>query len=247
MKTKANLLPLLFLLLVSTSIFLSRCSSTALEEESVEGVNLDESNISRSLLATISSFQGDTLAFLTSSPISIGDCSEIPTTRDELKSLRTVTRVLNGTNNAGVSVPGFGGLTLNKGEISYSVYYVEPSVVNCGTVEKVYGLGYSVHLLMKKIKRNVDISKLPAVAASVQLDNGKTQVFYSLQTHGVSGVPLAKFFKPVVNKPFDVEGFGILQSSIDGIHNMLSDPALSSRLRFVPVELEFVKASDLKQ
>jgi hypothetical protein len=40
--------------------------------------------------------------------------SEIPTTRDELGSMRTVVKILNGSQSAGVTVPGFGGLTLAK-------------------------------------------------------------------------------------------------------------------------------------
>jgi hypothetical protein len=126
------------------------------------------------------------------------------------------------------------------------VYYVEPSIVKCGDSSSVYGVGYSIHFLIKKAKKNLDVTKLPYLAACMQIENSKTQVFYSLQTHGISGIPLVKFFKPVVNKPFDVDGFGLMQSSIDGIHNVLSEEGLSKQIRFAPTELKFVKVSELE-
>lgn len=173
-------------------------------------------------------------------------CSEAPTNRAALSSLKTVIKILSGTTSNGISVPGFGGLSLNKEEISYSVYYLEPKIVTCDGTEKVFGCGYSVHLLIKKLKRGLDVSNLPSIAANVQIDNRKTEVVYSLQTYGLSGIPIVKFFKPVINKPFDVDGFGTMQSSIDGIHGFLSDANLSNSLNFSPEEIQFVSPGDLR-
>ena len=77
--------------------------------------------------------------------------SQIPTTRDELGSMRTVVKILNGSQSAGVTVPGFGGLTLARDESSLSVYYIETKVVDTS----VYGIGYSVHYLFRKLKTQV--------------------------------------------------------------------------------------------
>ncbi|WPU99204.1 hypothetical protein SNE26_24635 [Mucilaginibacter sp. cycad4] len=169
-----------------------------------------------------------------------------PTTREELDNYKTVIKIYNGKDQAGVSVPGFGGLKLEKEEISYNVYYVEPKIVVCNNIEKVYGVGYSYHLLIKKLKKGLSIDKLPYIAANVQLESGKTQVYYSLQSYGITGIPIVKFFKPVVNKPYDVEGFNIMQSSIDGVHGFLGDSTLSKQLTFRPQELSFIKPEDLR-
>ena len=176
-----------------------------------------------------------------------GVCVNVPTRREDLTSLRTVIKIFSGETNAGLAVPGFGGVALGKSEVNYNVYYIEPKTVICGQDTVVYGCGYSLHLLIKKLKRGLDISKLPSVAASVQLENRKTSVYYSIGTHGLTGTILVKFFKPVVNKPFDVEGFGIMQSSIDGIHGILGDDSLSKKVRFTPDLVKFVKPSDLEQ
>jgi hypothetical protein len=167
--------------------------------------------------------------------------NDIPQTRNDLGSMRTVVKIFNGSDHAGLSVPGFGGLTLGKDETNMNVYYIETKTVNT----TVYGIGYSVHYLFKKVKRGIDISNIPSIAASAQLESNKTQVFYSMQTFGIKGINLVKFFKPTVNKNFNVDGFGVMQSSIDGIHNILGDSALSKTVKYSPELLKFVKPTDL--
>jgi hypothetical protein len=123
-----------------------------------------------------------------------------------------------------------------------SVYYIETKVIDTS----VYGIGYSVHYLFRKLKRGLSITNLPTVAASVQLESNKTQVVYSLQSYGIKSLNLVNYFKPTVNKDFNVEGFGVMQSSIDGIHNVLSDSLLSSKTKFEPMLLSLVKPSELQ-
>jgi hypothetical protein len=169
--------------------------------------------------------------------------SKIPTTREELGNMRTVVKILNGNQSAGITVPGFGGVTLAKDESSLSVYYIETKVVDTS----VYGIGYSVHYLFRKLKRGLSITNLPQIAASVQLESNKSQVIYSLQSYGIKSLSLVNYFKPTINKDFNVEGFGVMQSSIDGIHNILSDSLLSSKTKYDPMLLSLVKPSDLQQ
>lgn len=171
----------------------------------------------------------------------------IPMTRDELNSMRTVVKIYSGEDDAGISIPGFGGLKLGKKETSFNVYYVETKIVKRQTDTIVYGIGYSTHYLFKKLKRGIDISNLASVAASAQLQSNKTSVYYSLQTFGVKSLELVNYFKPQVNSNFDVDGFGVIQSSIDGIHNVLADSLLSKRTRFTPMELKFLEPADLQQ
>jgi hypothetical protein len=173
--------------------------------------------------------------------------SQIPQSRDELEKMRCVTTLHNGSNNAGLTIPGFGGMTLGKDETNLNVYYIETKVVINNSDSVVYGCGYSIHYLFKTVKRGLDISKLPIVAASVQLDRKKTQVYYSLQSYGMRSLNLVKYFKPTINKAFDVEGFGIVQSSIDGIQNILGDSALSRSVKFTPEIIKFVKPFQLEQ
>lgn len=171
----------------------------------------------------------------------------IPLKRDSLENMRTVVKVYNGKDNVGISVPGFGDLKLGKEEINLNVYYVETKVVEAAHKKNiVYGIGYSAHYLFKKVKKGLDVSKLPYVAASVQMESDRTQVFYSLRTYGMKSVNLVKYFKPVVNKSFDVEGFGIMQSSIDGIHNVMGDTILSKSVTFTPEVLKFINPKDLE-
>lgn len=173
--------------------------------------------------------------------------NRIPQSRDELSSMRTVVKVYNGAHDAGLTVPGFGGVKLGKSETNLNVYYVETKMVKTGTDTAVYGIGYSTHYLFKKLKRGIDASNLASVAASAQLQSNKTSVYYSLQTFGIKSLGLVGYFKPQVNSNFDVDGFGVIQSGIDGIHQVLSDSLLSRRTSFEPMELKFITPADLQQ
>ena len=173
--------------------------------------------------------------------------NEIPKEREDLQSIRTVVRSFNGSTDVGIPVPGFGGIRLGKKEACLSSYYVEGKAVDTKDGPVVYGCGYSIHYLFKKVSGGISINNIPAISASVQLEKNKTEVYYSLQSYGIIGQNLVKFFKPNVNKIFDVEGFGDVQSSIDGIQNVLGDPILSKTVRFNPVILNFAKAFDLEQ
>lgn len=173
--------------------------------------------------------------------------NQAPQSRNDLEKMRTVVKMYNGSNNAGLSVPGFGGIKLGKDEVNLNVYYLETKVITNGNDSTVYGCGYSVHYLFKKVERGIDVSNLPTVAASAQLNSKKTQVYYSLQSYGIIGQNLVKYFKPTVNKNFNVEGFGIMQSSIEGIHNVLGDSVLSNSVKFTPEIIKFVRPYELEQ
>ena len=213
----------------------------------VLSTSADQQKFARSLVAQIQSIKDSMgVANAPITPIKRGGCTDVPNSRDDLSSLRTVVKIISGEQNAGVSVPGFGGLTLGRKETSYSLYYIEPKVVACeNNTEKVYGIGYSIHFWVKKVNRKIDVTKLPSLAASMQLESSKTQVQYSMQTYGLSGTVLVKYFRPVIDQPFDVDGFGTMQSKIDGIHGILSDSTLSKTIKISPMELKFVSAIDL--
>lgn len=200
------------------------------------------------LIDTLKSNLPELMRDIPNRALSISDITTVPQTRLDLENMRSVVKVIDSKDNAGLEIPGFGGLKLGQDQSSISVYYVETkTVISTAGDTAVYGVGYSIHYLFKKVKKGINVANLPYVAASVQLDGNKTQVLYSLQTYGIIGQPLVRYFKPVVNKPFDVEGYGIIQSSIDGIHNVLGDEALQSTVRFKPVRLTNVKASDLRR
>lgn len=214
------------------------CSTNV--EESMSGESLELSTLGTILTETKNlddSFQVETSLSSTD--------NKIPQNRDDLNKMRTVVKVFNGKNDAGISLPGFGGLKLGKDESSLNVYYLETKVVNNAADSVVYG--YSIHYLFKKVERGVSVDNIPSVAASAQLNSQKTQVFYSLQTYGMKGNNLVKYFKPTINKSFNVEGFGIMQSSIDGIHNILGDPVLSKSVKFEPEILKFITPYELSQ
>lgn len=168
----------------------------------------------------------------------------IPRSRMELSSMRMVRKSYDGKNNAGVQLPGFGGIKLGKDEAGLSVYFIESSVVNNNGKNETYGCGYSVHYHFKKVTKGIDINNLANVAAAAQLNSGKTQVYYSIQTYGISGKSLAKYFKPVVNQSFNVEGFGLVQASIDGIHAIISDDELSRTVKFTPERISELSLND---
>ncbi|SHI64939.1 hypothetical protein [Aquimarina spongiae] len=225
MKTTRKLLVVLFIL--GTMI---GCN------DSIDSTEFNFTELARSL--EVSDLENFTVKAITDS---------IPVTRDDLNSMRTVVKVFNGKDDAGVTIPGFGGLKLGKKETSLNVYYVETKIVRRQNDTVVYGIGYSTHYLFKKLKRGIDISNLASVAASAQLQSNRTSVYYSLQTFGIKSRELVNYFKPQVNSNFDVDGFGVIQSSIDGIHNVLADSLLSKRTQFTPMELKFVKPTDLQQ
>ncbi len=224
-------------------VLMYSCGSSSKNEESIDAVDLDYSGLAEKLgdVSFIEDFDKST-----ASDSIVGFTNEIPHSRNDLEKMRSVSKVFNGNTDAGIAIPGFGGIRLGKREISVSVYYIETKTVNNENDSVVYGCGYSVHYLFKKVKRGLDLNDLATISASVQLENGKTQAYYSLQTYGIIGQNLVQYFKPTVNKQFDVEGFGIMQSSIDGIHNILGDSTLSKSVRFNPEILKFVQPYELE-
>lgn len=224
------------IMLVLILAFTSACGESA--TESITGSEIDFNSLTQSLSRT-KHHQKSLKNF------GLAD-NVIPTKREELGNMQTIVKLYNGNQNAGLTIPGFGGIKLGRDETNLNVYYIETKVVKTNNQESiVYGIGYSVHYLFKKVKRKLDVSNLPSIAASVQIESNKTQVFYSLQTYGVNGVSLVKYFKPNINKNFDVDGFGLIQSSIDGIHNILGDTVFSKTITFTPSVLKFIKPEDL--
>lgn len=234
-KTKFNILAILSVIALMTS-----CSN-----DSVQGDKINLDKLAKNLISDNELVESTNkgISFETKKSVT----NDIPLSRDSLGSMRTVVKIFNGSDNAGLTIPGFGGLKLGKDETNLNVYYIETKVINRATDSIVYGIGYSVHYLFKRVKKGIDISNLPYIAASVQLESKKTQVFYCLQTYGIKGINLVRYFKPTVNKNFDVEGFGVMQSSIDGIHNVLGDSILSKSIKFTPEILKFVKPYELNQ
>lgn len=236
MKTKLKLI-----LLVLTVAFYTSC-----QEESVEGNMLNFDLLSKSMMQSENNIRHDTIIAISDTVVEVKN--EIPMKREDLENMKTIVKIYSGNDHAGITVPGFGGIKLGKNESNLNVYYLETKIVTNENDSIVYGIGYSVHYLFKKVKRglDLDLANLPSIAASVQLENNRTQVYYSLQTYGIISVNLAKYFKPTVNKIFDVEGFGVIQSSIDGIHNILGDTLLSESVKFTPQILKFVQAFEVE-
>lgn len=169
----------------------------------------------------------------------------VPTTREELEQMKVAFTRYNGKTDFGIKIPGFGSLTLGKKQSNLNVYYLETKVVETDTDTVVYGIGYSVHYLFSKVKRGIDVNNLASVAASAQIQGSKTSVSYSLQSYGIRSNNLSNYFKPKVDGNFDVDGFGIIQSNLDGIHNILTDSILSSKTKFTPQKIRFVSPQEL--
>lgn len=230
-----------FLLLSSITIifFVVVLSSCEKDEESLDGALLDDKSLVKALaLPQDSISKGNaTIEFLTSSK---------PTSRKDLGAMKKVVQIFDGEDNAGISVPGFGGMKLGKREKSVNLYYIETKLVIEGNDTTVYGIGYSAHYLFRKVKRGLDVTQLPSVAASVQIESNRTQVVYSLQSYGVISTILVGYFKPEVNANFDVDGFALIQKNIDGIHGVLSDSVLSKHVKFTPEVFRNIKPRELQ-
>jgi len=238
-----------FLTILAVFVFMTGCKYKAVDStnQSIQGDLIDLSNLETNDFLFLSS--DSLISYITPNvPQSFGPVSptdEVPMTRGDLTSLRKVTQVYNGTKDAGLTIPGFGGLKLGSGQSNLNVYYIETKMVKTPTDTVIYGIGYSVHYLFMKLKKGLSLNNLASISASAQLESSKTQVFYSIQSYGIIGINLVRYFKPTVNKNFDVEGFGIIQSSIDGIHNILGDTTLSKSVKFTPEILYFVTLKDL--
>jgi len=240
-KTIFNVILLFATVLITDCSPSSNSASTASGSAAFSGDELDLSGLTEKLTAIDS-------GIISSKPLPLKKSlpDQIPLGRNDLNKMRTVTKVYTGKTDAGISLPGFAGLTLGKDESSVNIYYIETKVVTTSTDTVVYGCGYSIHYLFKKVERGISINNIASIAASAQLNDKKTQVFYSMQTYGIIGAGLVKFFKPTVNKSFDVEEFGTMQSSIDGIHNILGDTILSKYVKFEPEILKFIKPYELE-
>jgi len=161
----------------------------------------------------------------------------IPTSRDQLDSgLKTYYSLLDGKKDIGVKIP-FLNTKLGKEEKMIQMYYLETKKIKIDNKEKIYGCGYSLILHIVKHKKSLGISDLPSLAASVQLNNNKNQVFYSLQTYGITGKEIVKYFNPIINEKFDVSGFAEMKKNVFGLHKALSDSLISKKLKFVPQDL----------
>lgn len=161
---------------------------------------------------------------------------DINITRDDLTSLKTIIKIFDGNKNAGMKVPGFGNLTLGKRETNLNVYYLETKKINYNNKEVLVGIGYSIHYLFKKLKSGVQVnsSNLKNIAAQVQLDNTKTQVVYSMESYGITGKSFSKYFKPIIDRDFDIEGFTISQNALDGMHKIISGDINDSDIKYKP-------------
>jgi hypothetical protein len=235
----------IYLLAIITTLAMFGCDKNMLQEESFLGNELNLEQLSKTLV--LDNKLIDSFNEVVKRDSIDTKSSEIPLSRDDLTKMRTMVKIYNGIDDAGISIPGFGGIKLGKEEISLNIYYIETKVINNETDTIVYGCGYSVHYLFKKVKKGLSIDNLPSIAASVQLNSKRTQVHYSLQTYGIKGNNLVRYFKPTINKNFNVEGFGVMQSSIDGIHNILGDSTLYKSVQFNPEILKFIKPYELEQ
>lgn len=161
---------------------------------------------------------------------------DINITRNDLTSLKTIIKIFDGNKNAGMKIPGFGNLTLGKKETNLNVYYLETKKVNYNNKEVLVGIGYSIHYLFKKLKNGVEVNSanLRNIAAEVQLNNKKTQVVYSMESYGITGKSFAKYFKPIVDKDYDIEGFTISQNALDGMHKILTGEVDDSGIKYTP-------------
>lgn len=241
MKTKFPYLILLGIILLS-------CNSQNKEESEemdnyAEEIDFQEGSDIEINNKTTNFKIGDSLYNFSSSEMALGEFAlgdTPPTRREELEGMRTFYQTYSGKTNAGISVPGFGGLKLERKQSSLNLYFLETKKIIQNNDTVVYGIGYSVHYLFNKIKRGIDASNLASVAASAQLDNNKTSVLYSMRSYGVTSRDLAKFFKPQIDNNYDVDGFGFIQSNIDGIHNVLTDSLLSSKAKFTPEIIPFL-------
>lgn len=171
----------------------------------------------------------------------------IPKLRTDLSNMKVVQKIYDCNRHFGIKIPGFPGLTLDKKQSNLNVYYIETKVVETDADTSVYGIGYSVHYLFNKVKKGIDIKNLASVAASAQLQRDKTSVYYSMQSYGIWSRDMAKYFKPQINVDFDVKGYGVVQTNINGIHNILTDSVLSSKTKYTPEKLYFVAADDVRQ
>lgn len=215
----------------------------------LNGTDVPDSVLVSALTATVNEIvHPPIIAGANSNPIEAGATAcRIPKPGfKDLENLRTVVKILDGSKEAGASVMGFAGLKLGKSEKNVNVFYVETVVEDCDGVEKVYGIGYSLHLLVKKLSRKISLNDIPKISASCTLEQNKTEVYYCIQSYGITGYPLKRFFKPVVNEPFDIKGYGIMQSCIDGLHGVVSDSTLSKFIKYTPRELPFLTAADVK-
>ncbi|MDV3586616.1 MULTISPECIES: hypothetical protein [Elizabethkingia] len=161
---------------------------------------------------------------------------DINITRNDLTSLKTIIKIFDGNKNAGMKIPGFGNLTLGKKETNLNVYYLETKKVNYNNKDVLVGIGYSIHYLFKKLKSGVVVNSanLRNIAAEVQLNNKKTQVVYSMESYGIAGKSFAKYFKPIVDKDYDIEGFTISQNALDGMHNLLTAEKDDPGIKYTP-------------
>jgi len=227
----------LFLIGITAILIQVSCQEQK-DENDVSNLNsLNFDALSASMKTDIKSFSIDNSMLKGNSAPIFGP----PTSRNELSDMKCAVKVLTGSKNAGVAVPGFAGLTLGKDESCLSAYYVETATDG----DSVYGIGYSVHYLFRKLKKGLSLTNLPQIAASVQLESKKTEVVYAIQTYGIKSLTLVNSFKPVVNQNFDVDGFALMQSKIDGIHNVLSDSILSAHATFTPKLLD-LRPTELK-
>jgi hypothetical protein len=172
---------------------------------------------------------------------------EKPLLRSDMEGIRYFSKYFNGKDNFGLRLPAFGGIKLGKKEETRDMYFLETKIVKeANNRERVYVIGYSVHIHKKKFDSKIDYNNLSGIAYNVTLNNNRNKVYYSFQTYGMSGAKLNEKASPSLNNLLDTDGLAKLQKTIDAVHTLLSDAENVANIKFTPTRINFLTKNDLR-
>lgn len=232
-----------FLLLICCLIF--ACAEPkedkSMDEVALLGDEIDFSAISSDdFLPTNTSFD----SLMSTMPNKIGSespaaPSQIPDEWDDLTDMISNSKIFVGTASGSLTIPGV-GITLEKNQSSVAAYKIAYKPVSQGDTTAYYGSGYALFYTFRQLKRGLNASNIPQVAASIELGDSKTYVEVTLQTFGMASNQLYNVLVPTANMKLDVSKYADIQSRIDLIETVLTDSVLFSRVKITPRPLNWL-------
>lgn len=146
-------------------------------------------------------------------------CQVPKTMRDLTSGVKDFFYYVNSSNEGTLSLFGMASVTLGKKEQMVIIDFSQFKDLKCEEKPIRYGVGARLFLHIKKIKRGVNLAKLPDVAAEVQ--SGRAVVTYSIETVGITGEKILDILPDAGD--FNVEAYNEVINAVNNIRRLTKD------------------------
>jgi hypothetical protein len=147
-------------------------------------------------------------------------CGSVPKNMKALDGgLRKYFYKVTGKDNMDLSLFGYAGAKLGRKEVLVIVDFVQYKEIQCKDKTRTFGVGARLFLHILEIKHGINFTKLPQLAANVEL--GRASVTYTVSTIGLTGDKVLDILPQ--GSDFNVENYAMVMNSIDRIIRLAKD------------------------